>query len=582
MHVWLSGIYRHGFLCAFSCSFPVLEQAHRVAVLTFSLLSRRSHFCPYRSPCSSGYYFTSSALFTPPRQRLCLSIVRGRFHLVCPRDVLFLPSQTYGIGSRYKTQAISPSTLPAVASHFRFSNDSVIAPCRNRPALRPPRRREIDLTPAHSRPSATVNPQWHQSGFVETGQYRFPTSLFVSLLMGPKRDTVPVFAPPRSASSPRKPRPLSSRSSSSDTSASSPKAHDHQPRPPSSSGIGGRKVAESLQLFKESDAGFREPRQDSLSLEPRSHRSSSKVEDRDVVDLSQPQFEFVERSAWPDREKSAIKRQRSLIFDPFKALECTPVDLDSNPTRGKEKKSSIRDSVLNEVNQWRKDVSDRHDAGRGRRRERSDTSPACPVPDPLDGSLPSSSHFHPRHGTYPPSPSPSRSPIARSASLSTLSASTETHPTSLDRPSAHLPPSVTPPASKSHSELATFRHPPSVDDTSESCTDEDWDTASATTASSADPLHTPHESPLFGDDDSIRRSLLALAPSHGEFSKSQRKNESSVNLDIDVPQEELPHIPLRPFRNQVGGHSAIYRFTTRAVCKVRKARSFSYVPPRLT
>ena len=392
-----------------------------------------------------------------------------------------------------------------------------------------------------------------------------------------------MFVPPRSTSSPRKPRPLSSRSSSSDASASSsPETHDHQPRPPSSSGIGGRKVAETLQLFKESaqdDAGFRESRQDSLSLEPRSHRSSSKVEGRDDVGLSQPQFEFVERSAWPDREKAAIIRQRSLIFDPFKALECTSVDLDSNPTRGKEKKSSIRDSVLNEVNQWRKDVSDRHDAGRGRRRERSDTSPACLVPDPVDVTTPSPSHFHPRHGTYPPSPSPSRSPIARSASSSTPSASTETRPTSADRPPARLPSPRTPPASKSHSEFAISRHPRSVDDTShdsESCTDEDWDTASATTASSADPLHTPQESPLFGHDDNVHQSLLTLAPSRGEFSKSQRKNDASVNLDIDVPQEELPHIPLRPFRNQVGGHSAIYRFTTRAVCKVREARSFMF------
>ena len=33
-------------------------------------------------------------------------------------------------------------------------------------------------------------------------------------------------------------------------------------------------------------------------------------------------------------------------------------------------------------------------------------------------------------------------------------------------------------------------------------------------------------------------------------------------------RESLPHIPLRPFRNQVGGHSAIYKFTKRAVCKV--------------
>ncbi|KAF8338948.1 uncharacterized protein EI90DRAFT_2908428 [Cantharellus anzutake] len=35
-----------------------------------------------------------------------------------------------------------------------------------------------------------------------------------------------------------------------------------------------------------------------------------------------------------------------------------------------------------------------------------------------------------------------------------------------------------------------------------------------------------------------------------------------------TPQSpRLPHVPLKPFRNQVGGHSAIYKFTKRAVCK---------------
>lgn len=40
------------------------------------------------------------------------------------------------------------------------------------------------------------------------------------------------------------------------------------------------------------------------------------------------------------------------------------------------------------------------------------------------------------------------------------------------------------------------------------------------------------------------------------------------DLAFTFSQESLPHIPLRPFRNQVGGHSAIYKFTRRAVCKV--------------
>ena len=39
-------------------------------------------------------------------------------------------------------------------------------------------------------------------------------------------------------------------------------------------------------------------------------------------------------------------------------------------------------------------------------------------------------------------------------------------------------------------------------------------------------------------------------------------------LDELDPPNSLPNVPLRPFRNQVGGHSAIYKFTKRAVCKV--------------
>lgn len=44
--------------------------------------------------------------------------------------------------------------------------------------------------------------------------------------------------------------------------------------------------------------------------------------------------------------------------------------------------------------------------------------------------------------------------------------------------------------------------------------------------------------------------------------------DDALGLDLDLSQDKLPHIPLRPFRNQVGGHSAIYKFTKRAVCKV--------------
>jgi hypothetical protein len=40
------------------------------------------------------------------------------------------------------------------------------------------------------------------------------------------------------------------------------------------------------------------------------------------------------------------------------------------------------------------------------------------------------------------------------------------------------------------------------------------------------------------------------------------------HAQFDPSEDALPHIPLRPFRNQVGGHTSIYKFTRRAVCKV--------------
>jgi hypothetical protein len=45
--------------------------------------------------------------------------------------------------------------------------------------------------------------------------------------------------------------------------------------------------------------------------------------------------------------------------------------------------------------------------------------------------------------------------------------------------------------------------------------------------------------------------------------------DDQYHAQFDLSEDALPHIPLRPFRNQVGGHTSIYKFTKRAVCKVR-------------
>lgn len=62
-------------------------------------------------------------------------------------------------------------------------------------------------------------------------------------------------------------------------------------------------------------------------------------------------------------------------------------------------------------------------------------------------------------------------------------------------------------------------------------------------------------------------------PEFGDVSDEEERNakgESDMEDELDSLDMNgmLPSVPLRPFRNQVGGHSAIYKFTKRAVCKV--------------
>ena len=70
-------------------------------------------------------------------------------------------------------------------------------------------------------------------------------------------------------------------------------------------------------------------------------------------------------------------------------------------------------------------------------------------------------------------------------------------------------------------------------------------------------------------DKERERRFLASESRFDESDADALDDADDQDLDLDLSQGELPHIPLRPFRNQVGGHSAIYKFTKRAVCKVR-------------
>ncbi|KAJ7095110.1 hypothetical protein B0H15DRAFT_966559 [Mycena belliarum] len=343
-------------------------------------------------------------------------------------------------------------------------------------------------------------------------------------------------------------RPLSGRSYSSSSGSSSSSSHGiHDPPSyPSTAGIG-RKVAATLQLFKET-------KDDSTSAVPSARAGSSKRTD----DVAEAKFQFVKRSEWPDREAAAVRREKSLtVLRRVKTRESVLQDEGEMP-------HSAREMSINDLTHWRDNVTNVQETGRGRRRER-------PVDDEpvFDIDLASTP-------VYPPSPSPSRSRSSRIPSLRFQEDTGSRVATHTRTSTAELPSLITARPQTSTSHVQTPR-PPShhgapVSPLGSACvspwsTDDEsaWETASATTSTSTTSVgisHTHVSSHLNGGQ---------LSP----FNRSQDEREGSdepqysglLDLDLDASQEHLPHIPLRPFRNQVGGHSAIYKFTKQAVCK---------------
>ncbi|KXN87934.1 hypothetical protein AN958_07944 [Leucoagaricus sp. SymC.cos] len=290
----------------------------------------------------------------------------------------------------------------------------------------------------------------------------------------------------------------------------------HMRETPHTPGTGmGRKVAAKLQLFKESVGST----EDSLSAEPsRSQSSGSRrigsSQIGDDEEIAEAQFKFVKRSEWPDREAAAIRRERSMT-----TLERVK-DGKLGRTEGQEQDHSrYREGLLQEYNRWRKGFVECSEARRGRRRDRvaveADdkgeqhtilTASRCETNTSRQGSH-----------TFPPSPSPSRSPrrLSTSSQQSQQLASSES-------PSHHSSwPRVTRRGRGRRSRSPVLLHRTSEDNDHQS----------------------HHNSFVF------------------------KESDSNHSLHFDLSQECLPHIPLRPFRNQVGGHSSIYKFTKQAVCK---------------
>lgn len=408
-------------------------------------------------------------------------------------------------------------------------------------------------------------------------------------------------------------RPLSRRSSSASSSSSSGSPRWNAHPPSTSSGIG-RKVAASLDLFKESATT---PNQEeanpfecgrSVSAVSR-HRAGSSQQANHVAE---PQFEFVKRSDWPDREAAAIRREKSTTaLERVRTRESLSSTREEDGRRRKERQPSVRDStMMSDLVQWRKAVAANQDDGRGRPRERplwpedkagdvfvgspgSDTSVSsnATYQDKNDRTLPSSPYRRPPSRTHRPhhSPEDEMSPIFPTSLFVRAPDHAIPPPASVspERPRSPTPPpaSPLPLTAQPRHQPATLVPQPSImspwssDEEDESA----WETASITTTTSTTSASSPF--PLSPSRTSPVPQPLVRHPSdeddesqNGPLSRYQDLDLGGDNTPVDhqlptdwtfnLSQESLPHIPLRPFRNQVGGHSAIYKFTKRAVCKV--------------
>jgi inositol-hexakisphosphate 5-kinase len=388
---------------------------------------------------------------------------------------------------------------------------------------------------------------------------------------------------------------------------------------------------------------------------PFDHPSSSII--RSVTSAhdseAQPQYEFVKRSEWPDRETAAIRRDKSSATlervrpkDNISVSPSTVVRNHSDSRQRKDRSLSVRDNVINDLLQWRQEVFADSSAGRGRPRQRvpyeGDSSVKNLVKDlqsrhtPVD-KLDSSSVTSSRSRQYPPSPSPSRSPEPRLLPTSPKhqrrhhhkhhvpSSATSQHPSLI---SSRQPPPQAPHATSCFIPGPELSDVSSLPSSERSClTPEDdgfssWDDDAASISSiSPSTASTPSVQPFspfrgtslspppivrhyvhhdYAEDDieddiedgglltssSFRQSAdqppdigalnrylhrLPETAIHEDDGASMKDafGTGSIRSSMNNSQESLPHIPLRPFRNQVGGHNAIYKFTKRAVCKVR-------------
>lgn len=389
-------------------------------------------------------------------------------------------------------------------------------------------------------------------------------------------------------SSHRTPKPLSRRPSSPSTASSSsdtsppPSSHSRTPQH-TSVGIG-RKVADSLQLFKESvslpETEVINPLAFTGACSPSHRRISSHSPGDDDDDVIGPHFEFVKRADWQEREAAAHRRERSLLtLDMARARESivgVSQERRQSQSRRKERGDPSKDGGLDDRTLYSKDLPRQRDS-RGRPRDRQQrheqsslalppsTQPTPRAPSyhdlcltPTVTSPPRSYPLSPPASHFQPSPDFRSPTILTSASISHHACASEiSHsrsPTPI-RTVSRLPSRV----HRDH-DIVSTPSPWTTDDESA------WESASVTsTASISSPISPPEP---------LESNPGVTWPTDNDYDMSSRTPiDDDVGVDgryharFDPSEDVLPHIPLRPFRNQVGGHTSIYKFTKRAVCK---------------
>ena len=403
------------------------------------------------------------------------------------------------------------------------------------------------------------------------------------LSLYPRRNTLSYYhtqhTPSRQAQPPPLPLHRPSQSSNSSASSSSSSSSATQLHVPSSTSATGRKVAANLQLFRETT-----PDVSILSQTDRS-RSRPPTSKQETPQIASPnegeevgETRFVRRTAWPDREAAAIRRGKSTIslkraktrdsdaplasYDGDTKRDTVP----DGPVR-KERAPSTHGDLIHDVVLSRPETLDR---GRARERERpllspSQYSPLTPSISPIQERR---SAFRPRLGSrrsVQPSVafqesllSPASAPALKHTRRG--SSATRTSPVLL----TNLPLTPVP----SVAELQDVSVSPYLESSWSTDDESAWSTTSVASsiATTTSPFVTQDELPDLSITPSGTR--MHYFPDASALDDDDEAAYGSFD-ELDLPATPLlPNVPLKRFKNQVGGHSAIYKFTKRAVCKV--------------